>query len=408
MENRGNPERLVVVGGGMAATRLIEEVTAAAPGRYRITVVGEEPQPAYNRVLLSCVLAGEADIADIALKPEQWWRSAGVEFLRGRRAVEIDRVARKVRLDDGARLSYCKLVLATGSRALRLDIDGARLPGVHTFRDLADVEALSRLGANGKNVLVIGGGLLGLEAAHGLVRRGARVTLAHVMDRLMERQLDADGGALLKTLVETTGVRVLLGADTKRIAGAGRVEQVEFADGSALEADAVVFAVGVCANAELAHDAGLAVNRGVIVNDGLVTDDPDIFALGECAEHRGVCYGLVEPAYEQARVLAARLAGHEAQYGGSVVSTNLKVSGVRVFSAGDHLGRPGADVLYCKDPRMGVYRKLVVEGDRLTGAILLGETSGARDCLDLIRSGRSVANVRDQLMFGAPRLQEAA
>jgi nitrite reductase (NADH) large subunit len=400
-------EKLLIIGGGMAATRLIEETAAAAPGRYSMTVIGEEPRLAYNRVLLSSVLAGEAELADIELRPAQWWRAAGVEFLSGRRAVDIDRAGRVVALDDGARLPYSKLVLATGSRALRLNIEGAALPGVHTFRDVADVDALSRLGAEGKNVLVIGGGLLGLEAAYGLVRRGANVTLAHVMDRLMERQLDAEGGALLKRLVEATGVRVRLGADTARVGGDGRVQWAAFADGSLLEVDAVVFAVGIRANAELANKSGLAVQRGVMVDDGLASSDPNISAIGECAEHRGVCYGLVEPAYEQARILAARLAGRAAQYEGSTVSTNLKVSGVRVFSAGDYLAQSGADILYCKDPRMGVYRKLVVQDDRLTGAILIGDTSGARDCLAFIRSGERVADLHE-LLFGAPRLDKAA
>ncbi len=402
------PERLVVIGGGMAATRLVEETTAAAPGRYAITVIGEEPRLAYNRVLLSSVLAGEAALADAELKPAHWWRAAGVDFLRGRRAVGIDRAARAVVLEDGARLSYSNLVLATGSRALRLDVAGADLRGVHVFRDAADAEALSRLGAAGKRVLVIGGGLLGLEAAYGLVRRGARVTLAHVMDRLMERQLDAEGAAVLLRLVEEKCVRVLLRAETRRIIGDGRVERVDFADGPSIAVDAVVFAVGVRANAGLAASTGLEVQRGVVVDDGLATSDPDIFAIGECAEHRGLCYGLVEPAYEQARVLAARLAGRNARYRGSIVSTNLKVSGVRVFSAGDCLAGEGVSKLYYKDPRMGVYRKLVVVGDRLTGAILIGDTSGARDCLDLIRSGESIASLRDELIFAAPRLSKAA
>ena len=392
----------------MAATRLIEEVTAAAPGRYAISVIGEEPRLPYNRVLLSSVLAGEAPLADIELKPLQWWRAAGVEVLRGRRAAEVDPAARVVRLEGGARMAYSKLVLATGSRALRPKIEGVELQGVHSFRDVADAEALSRLGAAGKRVLVIGGGLLGLEAAYGLVRRGARVTLAHLMDRLMERQLDAEGAAMLQRLVEEKGVCVRLGAETARISGEGRAQRVEFADGSTLDVDAVVFAIGVCANAGLAVGAGLVSKRGVVVDDGLATSDPDIFAIGECAEHRGVCYGLVEPAYEQARILAARLAGRDAHYSGSVVSTNLKVSGVRVFSAGDFLARTGTSKLYYKDPRMGVYRKLVVHGDRLTGAILIGDTSGARDCLDLMRSGKSITSVCDELIFGAPRLEQAA
>lgn len=401
-------ETLVVIGGGMAATRFVEELIALAPDRYAITVIGAEPRLAYNRVLLSSALAGEIALDDLALKPAHWWRAAGVAFLCGRKAVAIDAAQRIVMLDDGARLPYGTLVLATGSRALRPDMPGADLPGAHVFRDVADVEAMARLGASKSRVLVVGGGLLGLEAAYGLARRGAQVTLAHLMDRLMERQLDADGAAMLHRLVEAKGLRVTLGASLARLHGDDRVRGADFADGSHMAVDAVVFAVGVRANAELAAGAGLAVGRGVIVDDGLATSDSHIHAIGECAEHRGVCYGLVEPAYEQARILASRLAGRKAQYRGSVVATNLKVSGVRVFSAGDFLGVNGADSIYCRDPRMGVYRKLVVEGDRLTGAILIGDTAGAADCLDFIRSGESIASLRDALTFGLPLVNKAA
>ncbi|WP_018406196.1 NAD(P)/FAD-dependent oxidoreductase [Methylocystis rosea] len=399
-------EKLVIVGAGMAATRFVEELTNRAPGRYDILVIGDEPRLAYNRVLLSSVLAGELSVDDIELKPAQWWRVAGVEVLSGRKVIKIDAAARRLILDNGESVDYSKLVLATGSRAARLPIEGADLPGVHTFRDVRDVEALSRLGKE-MRALVIGGGLLGLEAAYGLARRGVDVTLAHVMDRLMERQLDAAGADILRRLVEEKGVRVLLNANTTRISGSGRVENVEFADGQKIPADAVIFAVGIQANADLARQAGLDVGRGVKVDDGLKTSESDVFAIGECAEHHGACYGLVEPAYEQGRVLAMRLAGQGASYGGSVVSTNLKVSGVRVFSAGDYLGEGDARRIVCKDPRMGLYRKLVVRDDRLVGAILIGDTSGAADLLDLIRSGAKVSSMRDELMFGPP-MQEAA
>lgn len=392
-------ETIVIIGAGMAATRFVEELVKTAPGRYVIRLIGEEPQLAYNRVLLSSVLSGETTCDDIELKPAHWWRAAGVDVTAGRKAMHIDVAARRVALESGESISYSKLVLATGSRAIRLPIEGANLIGVHTFRDVQDVEALSRLG--GKRVLVIGGGLLGLEAAYGLALRRAQVTLAHVMDRLMERQLDSVGAALLHRLVEEKGVRVLLNANTTGIYGDARVKRAEFADSSSLEVDAVVFAVGVRANADLARDAGLEVGSGVIVDDGLATSDRNIFAIGECGEHRGVCYGLVEPAYEHARVLAARLAGRQERYVGSVVSTNLKVSGVRVFSAGDFWGEGGANSIVCKDPRMGVYRKLVIRNDRLVGAILMGDTSGALDFLELIRNGEDISSFRDELMFGS-------
>ncbi len=400
-------EKLVVVGAGMAATRFVEELTSRAPDRYDILVIGDEPRLAYNRVLLSSVLAGDLSVDDIELKPRQWWRAAGVGALSGCKVVEIDAAARRVVLDNGSNVDYSKVVLATGSRAVRLPIEGADLRGVHTFRDVEDVEALSRLEGKGARAVVIGGGLLGLEAAYGLARRGVDVTLAHVMDRLMERQLDAAAADILRRLVEEKGVRVLLNANATRINGSGRVEGIEFADGRTVPADAVIFAVGIQPNADLARQAGLDVGRGVKVDDGLKTSEAGVFAIGECAEHRGVCYGLVEPAYEQGRVLAMRLAGQDASYGGSVVSTNLKVSGVRVFSAGDYLGEDDARRIVCKDPRMGIYRKLVIRGDRLVGAILVGDTNGAADFLDLIRSGADISSMRDELMFGAP-LQKAA
>jgi nitrite reductase (NADH) large subunit len=346
-------------------------------------------------------------VDDIELKPRHWWRAAGVSALSGCKVVEIDAAARRVVLDNGSNVDCSTVVLATGSRAVRLPIEGADLPGVHTFRDVQDVEALSRLEGKGARAVVIGGGLLGLEAAYGLARRGVDVTLAHVMDRLMERQLDAAAADILRRLVEEKGVRVLLNANARRINGSGRVEAIEFADGRMVPADAVIFAVGIQPNADLARQAGLDVGRGVKVDDGLKTNEAGVFAIGECAEHRGVCYGLVEPAYEQGRVLAMRLAGQDGSYGGSVVSTNLKVSGVRVFSAGDYLGEDNARRIVCKDPRMGIYRKLVIRGDRLVGAILVGDTSGAADFLDLIRSGADISSMRDELMFGAP-LQKAA
>ncbi len=399
-------EKLVVVGAGMAATRFVEELTKRTPDRYDILVIGDEPRLAYNRVLLSSVLSGELSVDEIELKPAQWWRVAGVEVLSGRKVIKINAAARRLILDNGESVDYSKVVLATGSRAARLPIEGADLPGVHVFRDVQDVEALTRLGEDTR-ALVIGGGLLGLEAAYGLARRGVDVTLAHVMDRLMERQLDAAGADILRRLVEEKGVRVLLNASATRINGSGQVENVEFADGQTIPVDAVIFAVGIQPNADLARQAGLDAGRGVKVDDGLETSVVGVFAIGECAEHRGVCYGLVEPAYEQGRILAMRLAGEDATYGGSVVSTNLKVSGVRVFSAGDYLGEGDARRIVCKDPRMGIYRKLVVRDDRLMGAILVGDTNGAADLLDLIRSGANISSQRDELMFGPP-MQEAA
>jgi nitrite reductase (NADH) large subunit len=279
-------------------------------------------------------------------------------------------------------------------------LPGVDLAGVHTFRDSRDVDLLLALAARKRPVVVIGGGLLGLEAAYGLAKAGTPVKLLHLMDRLMERQLDAPAADLLKTLVERKGIEVLLKADTKRLYGSTRVEGVELADGRKIDADAVVFAAGIRPNTVLAQEAGIAVNRGIMIDDYLQTSAPDIYALGECAEHRGVCYGLVEPAYEQARVLARHLSGRNAAYTGSVVATNLKVSGVSVFSAGDFLGADGSEAIMLSDVRRGTYKKLVIADGRLIGAVLVGDVGDALWYLELIRGKKPIAAIRKEMMFG--------
>jgi nitrite reductase (NADH) large subunit len=393
-------ESLVIIGNGMAAVRLVEELANRALGRYAIAVIGEEPRLAYNRVLLSSVLAKEVSRAEIELRPAQWWRDRGVTLLYGQTATAIDADIRRVKLASGATLPFTKLVLATGSKPIRLNVPGMDLPGVLTFRDLADVAAIETAAANNKNAVVIGGGLLGLEAAYGLAKAGAQVTVVHLMDRLMERQLDPRASALLQQAVEAKGIAVRLNADTAGIVGDGRVQSVAFADGTQIDADLVVVAAGIRPNIDLARSAGVAIGRGVMVDDHLQTSNSSIYAIGECAEHRGVCYGLVEPAYEQARTLAAHLAGQDASYQGSVLATNLKVSGVSVFSAGDFLGAPGTEQIVLSDPGLGAYKKLVIAGDRLVGAVLFGDTADGLWYLDLIRKGASIAAIRDDIMFG--------
>ncbi len=393
-------EPLVIIGNGMAAARLCEELSKRALGRYAVAVIGAEPQLAYNRVLLSSVLSGETASDDIALRPARWWRDRGVTLQYGCAASAIDPVAHTVTLADGRTLSFAKLVLATGSRPVRLPLPGVDLAGVLTFRDLADVATIARSGRNGRRVVVIGGGLLGLEAAYGLAKTGATVTLIHLMDRLMERQLDAPAATMLKRAVEARGIEVLLNAETARFVGDRSVAGVELKDGRILEADTVVVAVGIKPNAEIAAAAGLKVNRGIMVDDHLATSAPNIFAIGECAEHRGTCYGLVEPAYEQARVLAGHLAGEFAEYHGSAVATNLKVAGINVYSAGSFLGDATTEQITLHDAGLDVYRKLVIEGGRLAGAVLFGDTSDGPWYLDLIRSGVSTNKFRDDLIFG--------
>ncbi|MDB5620204.1 FAD-dependent oxidoreductase [Tardiphaga sp.] len=400
-------EALVIIGNGMAAARLVDELAQCALGRYAIAVIGDEPRLAYNRVLLSSVLAGEATHDEIELRPASWWRDRGVTLKYGSTAIAIDMAAREVLTACGKRVPFSKLVFATGSSALRLPVPGAELSGVHTFRDSRDVDGLLTLAAQNKRVVVVGGGLLGLEAAYGLAKAGASVTLIHLMDRLMERQLDAAAAALLKTQVERKGVTVLLEANTATIYGDGCVEGVELKDGRRLAADAVIFAAGIRPNASLARDAGIAVNRGIVVDDRMATATEGIYALGECAEHRGTCYGLVEPAYEQAKVLARHLAGRAAAYPGSVLATNLKVSGVSVFSAGDFMAADGSETLLLHDIHRGIYKKLVIAGDQLTGAVLVGDTRDALWYLELIRSGAPIDRLRSDMMFGRA-LAEAA
>ena len=401
-------ESLVIVGNGMAAARLVDELAKVALGRYAIAVIGDEPRLAYNRVLLSSVLAGETASHEIELRPANWWRDRGVTLKYGCAVDEIDVGRRELKIANEESVTFSRLVLATGSSPLRLNVPGADLAGVNTFRDSRDVDLLLALAAGKKRVVVVGGGLLGLEAAYGLAKAGAPVTLVHLMDRLMERQLDAPAGTLLKSLVEKKGINVLLNASTARILGERRVEGVELTDGRQIEADAVIFAAGIRPNIALAREAGIPVNRGVVVDDWLQTGAADIFALGECAEHRGICYGLVEPAYEQARVLAQHLAGRNASYGGSVVATNLKVSGVSVFSAGEFMGNDRSESIVLSDFRRGTYKKLVVEEGRLIGAVLVGDTADALWYLQMIRNRENIVGMRKDMMFGRPATPLAA
>jgi nitrite reductase (NADH) large subunit len=401
-------EPLVIVGNGMAAMRLVEELSVRALGRYAVAVVGEEPRLAYNRVLLSSVLAQEVRASEIELKSAAWWRARGVTLLYGHSVTGIDPAIRRVRLANGATLPFAKLVLATGSRPIRLNVRGMNLPGVMTFRDLADVESIRGAAAGRQKAVVIGGGLLGLEAACGLAKAGAEVSIVHLMDRLMERQLDVRAANLLMDAVEATGVTVHLNAETVAICGDKRAKAVALKDGREISADLVVVAAGIRSNVELAQSADVEINRGIVVDDHLRTSQRDVYAIGECAEHRGVCYGLVEPAYEQARVLATHLAGESASYEGSVLATNLKVSGVNVFSAGDFMGAPGTEQIVLSDAGLATYKKLVIADGRLTGAVLFGDTADGLWYFDLIRARAPIDAIRDDIMFGRAFAERAA
>ncbi|WP_376788212.1 nitrite reductase large subunit NirB [Phenylobacterium montanum] len=395
-------QRLVVVGNGMAGCRLIEEVLKRDADRYEITVFGAEPRVNYNRIMLSPVLAGEKTFGDIVINDEAWYRDNAITLHAGQAVTAIDPAARTVEAEGGLVVAYDRLVLANGSDPVRLPLPGAELKGVVTFRDIDDVDAmLTAAEQPGAEAVVIGGGLLGLEAAYGLARRGMKATVVHLMDVLMERQLDEAAGYLLTEALRERGVETVLGAQSEAILGeGGRVAGLKLKGGRVLPCDLLVMAVGIRPNAALARAAGLAVNRGVVVDDQMRASDPAVFAVGECAEHRGVAYGLVAPIWDMCRTLADVLTDKDAAYEGSTLSTRLKVSGVDVFSAGQFAGGEGCEDLVFRDAGRGVYKRLVLKEGRLAGAVMFGDAADGNWYFDLMRSGEPVAEMRETLIFG--------
>ncbi|MEW8649386.1 MAG: FAD-dependent oxidoreductase, partial [Candidatus Thiodiazotropha sp.] len=339
-------ERLVLIGNGMAGIRTLEELLKLAPEHYAITVFGAEPHPNYNRIMLSPVLAGEKSVSDIILNERDWYAENGITLKTGDAVTTIDRVGRRVISESGAAIDYDRLLIATGSNPFIIPVPGHDKRGVIGFRDIADVERMLEAAGHYKKAVVIGGGLLGLEAANGLLKNGMEVTVVHLMDSLMERQLDRPAADLLKSSLESRGLKFLMEAQTTEITGSERVEGIRFADGSEIEADLVVMAVGIRPNMALAQDAGIHCDRGIVVNDTMQTFDPRIYAVGECVQHRNVCYGLVAPLFEQAKVAANHLANHGiARYQGSITSTKLKVTGIDLFSAGEFNEGEGDETL---------------------------------------------------------------
>lgn len=391
--------RLLVIGNGMCCVRLLEELIALAPYRFDITVVGAEPMAAYNRVLLSPLLAGELSAADVALRSSDWYAQNGIDLRVGHPVIALDVAKRQATLRDGAALPFDVCVLATGSDPVRLPLKGSDLDGVATFRAMHDAHVLRACAERQVPAVVIGGGLLGIEAAYGLARAGADVTVVHLVDRLMERQLDEEAAQMLASALGGKGIRVALGTTVRTVCGTRRVEAVELTDGQRLACGLLIMAVGVKPSIALAREAGLATNRGILIDDGLKTSADNVFAIGECAEHQGRCYGLIEPGYEQARILARRLAGLEAEYAGSVVATSLKVSGIPLFSIGA-FDDSEAQPIVLRDKSAGTYRKLVVRDGRLVGAVLYGDTSDALWYRELIAQRSSVASMRGELAFG--------
>ncbi len=401
-------EKLVVVGNGMAGMRAVEELLKLDADKYEITVFGNEPYPNYNRIMLSPVLAGEKTIDDIILNSREWYDENGINLITGDEVVEIDRVKRKVMTASGAETHYDRLLLATGSKPFIIPVPGHDKDGVIGFRDIADVETMLDAAKTSKHAVVIGGGLLGLEAANGLMKQGMDVTVVHLLDSLMERQLDKPASAMLKASLEERGMKFLMEAQTAEITGDGHVSGVKFADGSEVAADLVVMAVGIRPNIELAEKAGLHCERGVVVDDTMQTFDPKIYAVGECVQHRGQCYGLVAPLFEQAKVVANHLAEMGiARYEGSVTSTKLKVTGIDLFSAGEFNEGEGDETLVLQDPGAGVYKKLVIRDDKVKGAVLYGDTMDGTWYFTLLREGTDISAFRSTILFGQHDLGDA-
>ncbi len=408
--------QLVMVGNGMAGVRALEELLKLAPDLYDVTVFGAEPHPNYNRILLSPVLAGEQSLDDIVLHPLRWYEDHGIRLHLGKQVVGVDRQRRRVMADDGTEASYDRLLIATGSTPFVLPVPGKDLAGVITYRDIADTRHMIDAARSHKHAVVIGGGLLGLEAANGLLSRGMDVTVVHIAAWLMERQLDGVAAQLLQRSLEARGLKFRIGAQTQALVGdtdhgqGGRVQAVKLADGTELPADLVVMAAGIRPNTALAEGAGIHCERGIVVNDTMQTvTDPRVYAVGECASHRGIAYGLVAPLFEQGKVVANHLAEFGIdRYTGSQLSTQLKVTGIDLFSAGDFMGGDGCEDIVLSDPGGGIYKKLVLRGDKLVGACLYGDTADGSHYFQLIREGHGIADRRDRLMFGASRSGEAS
>jgi nitrite reductase (NADH) large subunit len=393
-------KKLVIIGNGMAPGRMLDELFEKAPGLYDVTIFNAEPRVNYDRIMLSPVLSGEKAYEDIIIHSDDWYAAHGVTLHKGAKVARIDRDARTVTAENGVTASYDKLVIATGSSPFIIPVPGHDLPGVLAYRDLDDVSKMLAIAARKGRAVVIGGGLLGLEAAYGLKRQGMEVTVIHLMPTIMERQLDPAAAYLLEKALTERGIEIVTKANTKRILGEDNVTGIELEDGRIIDAEMVVMAVGIRPASGLAKDAGIACNRGIVVDDGMMTSDPDVFALGECAEHRGICYGLVAPLYESARVLADRLTGGSAEYQGSVVNTKLKVTGINLFSAGDFADGDDRQEIVLRDANAGVYKRLILKDNRIIGAVLYGETADGSWFFDLMKRQVDITEMRDTLIFG--------
>ncbi len=393
-------QKLILIGSGMVGARFIERLLAEAPEQYDVRVFNKEPNGGYNRIMLSPVLAGEKPLPEIMTHDEAWFEARSVHLHTSTEIVEVDQTAKTVLTAQGDSYAYDKLIIATGSSPFIIPVPGHELPGVVAFRDVRDVNLMIDASQTKQKAVVIGGGLLGLEAANGLIKRGMDVTVVHLGDVLMEMQMDPVSGKLLQKSLEAGGMKFVMQGQTSEILGDTHVTGVKMADGRVVETDLVVMAVGIRPNVGVAKKMGLEVNRGIIVNDQLETSEKDIYALGECVEHRGMLYGLVAPLYEQAQVLAETLAGKSAAYQGSFVSTKLKVTGISLFSAGDFADSEGSESLVYKDLSQNIYRKVVLKENKIQGAVLFGDVTGSNWIFENLVSQKDVSAYRDTLVFG--------
>lgn len=398
-------QRLVVIGNGMAGMKTVEELLLSAPDKYHITVFGAEPYGNYNRIMLSAVLCGEKSVEDIVINDRQWYLDHGIDLHAGadKSVVRIERGLRKVCAKDGTCAEYDRLLIATGSKPVIPDIPGNDLAGVIGFRDILDVNTMLSYSKSHKRAVVLGGGLLGLEAANGLRQRGMDVTVIHNNPILLNRQLDAHAGRMLQTALQQRGLQFKMAAETQELIGdaQGHICAVRFRDGSELACDLFVMAVGVRPNIGLAKQAGLYCERGIVVNDTLQSYDPCVYAVGECIQHRGATFGLVAPLFEQAKVCANHLSAHGvAEYVTLPSATKLKVTGIKLFSVGDFSGDEGSEDLRFTDPAMGIYKKLVIKDNKILGAVLYGDTGDGVWYQGLMERAENIAGIRDRLIFG--------
>ncbi len=394
-------QKLVIIGNGMAPGRMLEHIFAMAPDAFEVTIFNAEPRVNYNRLMLSPVLSGEKTYQDIITHGDDWYDARGITLHKNAKVTEIDREARIVRSVNGIEAAYDQLVIATGSTPFIIPLPGHDLDGVLTYRDLDDVECMLKVARDGGRAVVIGGGLLGLEAAAGLKKQGMEVTVLHLMPTLMERQLDPAAGHLLEQAFQARGIEIRTQANSREIIGKdGKVIGIRLEDGTEIDASIIVMAVGIRPSIALARQAGLDTNRGILVDDAMRTSDPDIFSLGECVEHRDQCYGLVAPLYEMGAVLADNLLGRHALYHGSVTATKLKVTGIDLYSAGDFAPADDREDIILRDGCKGVYKRLVLKDNRIVGAVLYGDTTDGPWFFELLKQGIDISPLRDTLIFG--------